>query len=139
MFSIGHKVLSESIAETERRIGLSRDAAAGLIASLHIAGGFTYSINGESTPAAGYAVSLFGREEIHDLRAITPAAILRYIAGNLDALQCDGNYFGAWVDGSRVYLDVSTITPNRDAAITLGRINEQLAIYDLEGGNSIRL
>jgi hypothetical protein len=51
----------------------------------------------------------------------------------------DGIYFGAWVDGDTLYLDVSLNIQDREVAIAYGHANHQKAIYDVNNGKSIYL
>lgn len=135
MNNIGH----EDITRTEQVQGLELGTVKELINSLISNGGFTYSINGQPTPCKGYAVSIQGREQVYNLSTANAGLILSYIAANSDKLKTDQYFFGAWIDGKRLYLDVSTVILDQENALKFGRDNRQLAIYAIERGETIRL
>lgn len=50
-----------------------------------------------------------------------------------------GNYLGAWIDGHRLYLDISRAYVSRSTAEMVAERSGQLAIYDSETGEAIVL
>jgi hypothetical protein len=101
-------------------------------------GGLTYDVRTHRTPRDGYAVAAFpGRER--KVKHLTAGVLLRYIRDNADALYACGAHLGAWRDNGTWYLDVSLVEPEREIALTLARVNAQLAIYDLSTRESLML
>lgn len=86
-------------------------------------------------PTSGFMVSLMGTEMqlAMDTRGIEDAVDFMHRHCPKD------KYFGAWVDGDTLYLDRSINIQDREVAIAFGKANEQIAIYDVEKGESIRL
>jgi hypothetical protein len=99
------------------------------------------SINMAGQPAtSGYMVALPEDQEVvvsmDAFRRGGPQIIQQYIQSHPD-VSGPGNFFGAWVDGDSVYLDVSENVYDESQAIQLGQQRNQLAIYDIATGNSI--
>ena len=97
-------------------------------------GGISLDANGNA-PKTGFMVSLMGTEMqlAMDTRGIEDAVDFMHRHCPKD------KYFGAWVDGDTLYLDQSVNIQDREVAIAFGKANEQIAIYDVEKGESIRL
>lgn len=55
------------------------------------------------------------------------------MSDNAAVLREPGNYVGGWVDGSKVYLDVTKLYPKdqREAAIRAGHEKNQISIADM--------
>lgn len=95
--------------------------------------GFTFSINDNEMQATGYAVARketqnsFGAEGLQNCIAFA-------LANNV---QC----IGGWYDNEseKFYFDATEIFSNKDAAIEAGKRNDQIAIFDLDNLNEIRL
>ena len=95
--------------------------------------GFTFNINDNEMQATCYAVARketqnsFGDAGLH-------ACIAFALANNV---QC----IGGWYDNEsgKFYFDATEIFSDKDAAIEAGRRNEQIAIFDLNTLNEIRL
>ena len=51
----------------------------------------------------------------------------------------DNAYLGAWIDEGITYIDISVLVENKEDALELGKVNNQLAIYDIENNESIYL
>lgn len=103
-------------------------------------GGFTVALDG-TRPTAGYVVALPNHERRYQLNTRTgyAHAIYAYVVDNGRVLRDPGAHLGAWVDNGQLYLDVVHVVTDRESAITLGQLNGQLAIYDLNTGEDIRL
>jgi hypothetical protein len=69
----------------------------------------------------------------------TGQIILAYAHGKRHALAQTNRYLGAWVDNGTLYLDVAECIAERATAERLGRERGELAIFDVEGGDSIYL
>lgn len=109
-------------------------------------GGFTLSWSGD-TPRKGYAVSLPGNEAV-----FRPEDNLKwsYLEARFtvewyaeqryrEVKENPRFHFGGWVDGNRLYLDLSIVVASKREAIRLGKLYKQLAIYDIEKGETIYL
>lgn len=84
----------------------------------------------------GYMVSLQGYEK----KCKTEQEIEKAITENMEIVRgLDNAYLGAWIDEGIVYIDISVLVENKDDAMELGKINNQLAIYDIENNESIYL
>lgn len=103
-------------------------------------GGFTvrFNANGTLTPAVtGFAVS--ATDEQWSVPAELPFAEFASAVEQLHALYPTANAVGGWVDVQQLYLDPVEITDDRHKAEFLGRLRNQIAIYDLSASEEIRL
>jgi hypothetical protein len=103
-------------------------------------GGFTvrFDTDGALIPAAaGYAVS--ATDEQWSVPADAPFADFASSVERLHALYPTANAVGGWVDGERLYLDPVEIINDRATAEVLGRLRNQIAIFDLSTSEEIRL
>lgn len=107
--------------------------------------GFTIPLNGGSMPTSGYMASWNSLEVYVRLRTVnlsttsvtdTLAAIERKIEG---LNECGFEYFGGWIDDGLLYLDASEHFEMLEEAITFGREQQQLAIWDIDAGAEVRL
>lgn len=55
--------------------------------------------------------------------------ILKAVNGILNGLK-PGEFCGLWVDGGRVYVDISERIPNKREALKIGRERAQISIFD---------
>lgn len=99
--------------------------------------GGTYNKDLKSINASkGFMVSLQGYERKCRTEEETEEAITE----NMEIIQgLDGAYLGAWIDEGVIYIDVSVLVENKEDAMQLGKINNQLAIFDIENNESIYL
>ncbi|WP_405956925.1 hypothetical protein [Streptomyces phaeochromogenes] len=103
-------------------------------------GGFTVRFNADETltPAAsGFAVS--ATDEQWSVPSAVPFADFAAAIERLHALYPTANAMGGWVDGQRLYLDPVEIIDDLAKAEFLGRLRNQIAIYDLSASEEIRL
>lgn len=102
--------------------------------------GFTEDSAGNS-PKTGYMVSLKGMEvRLSDVSRMSDLRLNEVCKVYYNQIDWKPNlYFGAWVDGDDLYLDVSTNIEDRDVAIAFGRANEQISIYGIENNELIYL
>jgi hypothetical protein len=89
-------------------------------------------------PATGYMVSLVGSEVQIPVAEFTREALDAYMAENAYRMHA-GCFYGAWVDGDTVYLDISKNVAERAEAEIIGAANDQLAIYGIAEDAVIRL
>jgi hypothetical protein len=93
----------------------------------------------ECAPVSGYMISLKGYETRVQILKFAPACIDQFIRANLPKL-FDRNYFvGTWINQDEVYLDLSLNIPDKHAALSLARINGQIAIFDVLNNTEIEL
>ncbi len=104
-------------------------------------GGSTYDTKNDMFISNGYAVSIHKEyEEVVNIDDFTTLTILKYYEKNYKVFKNDPNaYFGFWIDGNKVYLDISNVYFDFNEAVALGKENKQLAIYDLSKNEDIRL
>lgn len=85
---------------------------------------------------SGYMVSLQGYEVKSRTDEETEQAIIK----NMEIIKgLDNAYLGAWIDEGIVYIDISVLVENKEDALELGKINNQIAIYDIQNNESIYL
>lgn len=99
--------------------------------------GFSVTPSGES-PTKGYMVSIPGRTKILDKGALAGHAaqgiIDDYARKNADVLGKSGAHIGGWhdKDSGKVYLDVSQNVASQREATKLGKLHNQIAIWDVK-------
>lgn len=99
--------------------------------------GGTYNKELKSINAtSGYMVSLLGYER----KCKTIEEIEKAITENMEIIRgLDSAYLGAWIDEGITFIDISVLVENKEDALELGKINNQLAIYDIKNNESIYL
>lgn len=97
-------------------------------------GGATLDASGAAVSfRRGYQVS---RKDCYTLNVRNVNKILRAVRSVLASLTA-GEYCGIWVDGGRVYVDISErITRKRDA-LKIGRERAQISVFDWRTGAAI--
>jgi hypothetical protein len=101
-------------------------------------GGFTYQPKADYAPTDGFMVSPYkDAEKIIPEGKVTTRTISRYVRSQRERLRQDDNFLGAWVDGGKVYLDVSVRRPTREAALQLAKEHGQLAFFDLQNMETV--
>ena len=110
-----------------------------VLESVAITGGASINLASGSMPAAGYMVSRAGSEVVLD--GISRGDLERFAEAYEEELDNSDTYLGVWEDGETglVYLDISDNLDNMDMAVALGVEREQLAIYAVESGETIRV
>jgi hypothetical protein len=110
----------------------SRGTASGLLVRIKASGGFTYQPVDATSPRTGFAVASFrGAERVFDLDRLTVEDVYDYITEHVDKFEDRRIHIGAWVDGGKVYLDLSTVVADKAEAVQLGIRHDQLAVFDL--------
>jgi hypothetical protein len=108
-------------------------------------GGATISVKtGNINPKSGYFVSLAdrgGKFPIEKFKEMTFLILISYISENRYFLldESEDYFLGGWVYEDTVYLDVSVRIEDREEAIEIGLLNNQLAIYDANNQECILL
>lgn len=112
-----------------------------------VAARLTLKNNGGTFTPAGHAVLLRHGymvggvvpthvEVLHDVAQV--ADTLEWFAHkHADILESHVTFLGTWIDGGRVYLDVSQHVVKREDALALGRARGELAIWDCAEGEEI--
>lgn len=107
-----------------------------IVKLVHETGGATFDKQG-NIPASGYMVSLSGYERVIDRAEFGMYAIIEYLICNLKNI--DREYVGIWIDGDKVYFDISVNLKNKQVAKACGQAWNQLAIYDVKYKKVINL
>ena len=103
-------------------------------------GGASYNIATGLTPKTGYMVSLSGHEQVHDYKRDDLELIVKnYVAVKGLKLENPNVYLGAWLNGEKIYLDISTNINDLNEATEFGRMHKQLAIHDVKNECEIKL
>jgi hypothetical protein len=100
-------------------------------------GGFSLDSQ-NNAPHSGYMVSVYGAERVIENYSSLDEARVNQECDSYRAAN-PSHYFGAWLDGDKLYLDNSVNIADIEVAIAFGRANKQLAIYDVNNGESIYL
>lgn len=108
-----------------------------LLSDLRQNGGFSVAAD-DSKPTAGFMVSLPAHETIIPLTLLDDALFSAIYAAYAPKA-VNGRYVGAWLDNNSVYFDLSVNVPTLDAALKAGREYSQLAVYDVQKGESVYL
>lgn len=120
-----------------------RAKAGSVSAQLASSGGFTTHLVTGHTPPSGWMVAVPGHEVKMAYSSLNADWINEYKSASREMLNRPGHYWGGWVETSggvrTVYLDVSRNVPNFDDAVALGRLYQQLAIYNIETGQTYSL
>ena len=105
--------------------------------------GCTLHLSDGLPPTVGYAVGREGWEVRLGPESCTACLIYLWVQHVQDVwfrLHPEAEWaIGVWYDKGFVYLDVVNVVLDRAEAIELGKDRSQLAIYDLEKGEEIRL
>jgi hypothetical protein len=99
--------------------------------------GFSIDIRTKTSPKDGFIASDKGAERtldwqpLKDSRASLRTAITEYVTDHGELLDGKGSFFGGWVEGGKLYLDVSRRYGSRSDGVQAGFRNKQKAIYDV--------
>ena len=123
------------------KVGLSDEKANDLAKRVKTPdGGFTVDPRTGKDVTSGFAVATDPKlsKEI-DAKDVTGKTIQNYVNANKSALAGEGKMVGGWhdPDTGKVWLDVSTVTPDKNKAVKLAQDANQIAIFDLGSGKSI--
>ena len=96
--------------------------------------GFTVNAATLQPVKTGYAVAVAATQDSFGLEGL--ANVVKYVAAHPEV-----NAFGGWYncDNNMYYFDATVIVNDLEAAKELGRINKQIAIFDLANLTEIRL
>jgi len=76
---------------------------------------------------AGYQVALAGAETV--VGAVTVEALRDYISSVRDVMP-QAPFYGFWVDGGRLFSDLSVHVEDRAEALRMGAAESQIAVWD---------
>jgi len=102
-------------------------------------GGFSHSVSGETSKAApGYITSFPGESSYSTSKSraqdphlgYSPSRLPQFVREHKQALSQSGVYFGGWLEGSHVMLDVSKRYPTSQAGHRAMRRYDQISMYD---------
>lgn len=91
---------------------------------------------------SGYAVALAVTQDSFGAEGLAKVVdVIAKMQNQGDASRFDGLAFGGWYDSKsgRYYYDATVIVKDRTEALELARVNAQLAIFDLDNLEEIRL
>ena len=95
-----------------------------------------YTVNAATLQpvTSGYAVAVADTQNSFSLEGL--ANVIKYVEDHPNV-----NAFGGWYnsENSKYYFDATIIVNNLAKAIELGRLNKQIAIFDLANGKEIDL
>lgn len=96
--------------------------------------GFTVSAANLQPVTTGYAVAVDDTQNSFGFEGL--ANVVKYVQDHPEI-----NAFGGWYnsDNNMYYFDATVIVDDLAAAMELGRINKQIAIFDLKNLKEIRL
>jgi len=118
---------------------MNRKQALTLLKAIKKNGGFTLDSKGNFYTGKGFAVATEGNEKTFLLSRLNLFNLAELIKQYSKKLDSDNLMIGAWVEGGKVFFDVSEVVENRDQAIRLGKERKQLAIFNFSDFSSITL
>lgn len=94
-------------------------------------GGVTINLKGD-VPTQGFAYSPYKDTETKIIKEnFSDTDIDNFIEKYYDRLIQEGHHLGAWEDNGTIYLDISKVNPDENAAVADALANDQLALFDL--------
>jgi hypothetical protein len=105
-------------------------------------GGSTFNLHkGSLSGTPHYAVSVFPERGVIIDGPASPEAIASFVQKNADLLQDPDNSIGTWFNNEdgKTYLDISVTKESLDDALRLGQEKNQLAIFDLNKFEEIKV
>ena len=100
-------------------------------------GGFTLTSSLEDVELRdGYMVAYKAHENIIDINSLELGQAIQSTQSNAEKLDA---FAGGWLDNGLAYLDVSKHFTDKNKALEFARQEKQIAIYDIEKGESIYL
>ena len=103
-----------------------------------------YTVNAATLQpiTSGHAVALAVTQDSFGAEGLAKVVdVIERMQNQGEASRFDGLAFGGWYDSKsgRYYYDATVIVKDRDEALELARVNGQLAIFDLNNLEEIRL
>lgn len=104
--------------------------------------GFTVNAATLQPVTTGHAVALAVTQDSFGVEGLAKVVdVIEKMQNQGEASRFDGLAFGGWYDSKsgRYYYDATVIVKDRAEALELARVNGQLAIFDLDNLEEIRL
>lgn len=104
--------------------------------------GYTVNAANLQPITSGYAVALAVTQDSFGAEGLAKVVdVIEEMQNQGETSRFDGLAFGGWYDSKsgRYYYDATVIVKERDEALELARVNGQLAIFDLDNLEEIRL
>lgn len=99
-------------------------------------GGVTMNLK-RNVPNSGFSFAPSKvTEHAVDIKDFNQDTVKEYLRNNAKALAQPGNHLGGWIDGGKVYLDVSRVVSDQAEAMAAAKDADQLAIYNINSGQS---
>lgn len=97
--------------------------------------GFTYNVETNQMQASGYAVALQCTQNSFGVDGLEN--VISVVTSGISGASC----IGGWLDSETglYYFDATVIFDDRETAINFGRLQKQIAIFDLNNMKEIRL
>lgn len=97
--------------------------------------GFTFNVEQNQMQASGYAVALQCTQDSHGIDGLE--SVINIVMNGTSGATC----VGGWLDQNTglYYYDATVIIDDREAAMAFGRMQGQIAIFDLNNMKEIRL
>jgi hypothetical protein len=102
-------------------------------------GGFSIDPRTGGDVRVGYAVATHPERERRIGGKVSPSDIQAFVYDNADLLTQEGKIIGGWRDpqSGDAFLDISEQVHDRETALILGGLHNQLAVWDFARGVSI--
>ena len=112
-----------------------------ILETLTETGGFTYNLSGSGYVTSGYAVSADPDRSRTFAYPVDEIELSRYVYDNQVILSRGDKVLGGWLDTETgiTYLDVVTITHDRQEAFNIAKEHGEIAIFDLDTHEEIRV
>lgn len=117
---------------------LQRKLASALLEGARTNGGATVSPFAESSPTDGYMVGVAGYGATLPLATATLEDVAAWVRDTRPHVATPRAFFGSWVDGDTLYLDVSQRFADCGVALIVAAQRDELAIWDVANGAEIR-
>lgn len=97
--------------------------------------GFTFNVEQNEMQTSGYAVALAATQNSFGADGLV--SVLNLVTSE----SCPASCVGGWMDSETglYYFDATVIFEDRETAINFGRMQKQIAIFDLNNMQEIRL
>lgn len=123
---------------------MKKDLVISTIAAIAAQNPEGYTVNAATLQpiTSGYAVGLLVTQDSFGAEGLVKVVnVIEKMYNQGEASHFDGLAFGGWYNSKngRYYYDATVIVKDRAKALELARVNRQLAIYDLDNLEQIRL
>lgn len=122
---------------------MKKDLVISTIAAIAAQNPEGYTVNAATLQpiTSGYAVALLVTQDSFGVKGLKKVVDVIDKMQNQGEASRDSLAFGGWYDtkSGRYYYDATVIVKDRTEAMELARVNGQLAIYDLDNLDEIRL